>query len=1013
MPLPPMMRISRKLDVQLKPWMSDYRFEMVTQKTLARVIDECIAAGIYGLDLETTSLDTRIFPREVEGKIIEEVVTDIVGVCLSPGGKVGYYIPLRHQSPNDSHNVPFTDFDREFRRLMASKARPVVANCKFEGEILSFPGGEPYGDWDDPQWWEDVQILGYLENSVRKQIGLKALSKEILGKEMIELEELFPPKTVRMNFGTLDPSDPAVLAYACGDAVCTIELHGELYPKAIELPSTDASGSHHSQGFVHLFEKLCVPSIRWMERARLYIDLELVATFIHKARKELLESLEELYRGASELLGRDITPLSFYLVQRELKTNPDWETLEIAEDPNAPTLRGLLDSCKEEAAVIRKRFLRGDFAILKECEENPRLRELLEREAPPPRAFGQGQVELQAEYDVMSSQQMGVLLFDLGIKGLQKTATGQIKTSKDVLDTVIDNNADDMPFMKKVKVFRGNDQALKNLVSIWRDTDRRDNSLKISFRAYAAGTGRFSSRGDKNPEATGGTKFNLQSMPAGKDPRSPEALLRIRECIAARPGKVMVVIDFSGVELRIVANVAREKKWIDQFFKCSSCELEFDRGDGKSTPPAPPKFCPNCGSDKIGDIHTLTAIQIYGEDAPSKPEWSVYRARGKNTNFALNYGGGPQAVQRQTGCTKPEAHRIVKKFKSSFTFLEKWQKGRERFAKKYGYVMTAFYRRFPLPDIDHPEKWVRAKALRNAINSPIQGASADITKMAMGMIYQLCKKRGWLDKVHMVLTMHDELVFEIDTDILEEAINIIVDNMVANRAVLGKKWPVPLTVDVELGTTWKAKYNLYEIQYSVALRRKLQQPGQTDEEIKRHLLCISGFYGGPGGVKKKLKSFEDIQWPELLRPHFEDGRKEKPFTREEKEALAYAWALYFGEDAPKPVVVEETETKSILEEAPQLVAPTEDASKMTETPKQEASPETKANGNGSPLTYRVDRLSVQSALKLAEVVHQCRGKGTRVLKIQDPQGNPLEGWCDEEVLVDTEEFTKLVRGKDV
>jgi DNA polymerase I-like protein with 3'-5' exonuclease and polymerase domains len=994
--LPSEFRHTRKIDVQMKPWMDDYHFELVTPDNIDRVVDECIEAGVYGFDLETTSLDTRIFPRQTESGEIREVVTDIVGICLSPGKKRSYYLPILHR-PNGKpspHNLPFSVWDGPIRRMLRSASKPVVHNCKFEGEILSFPGGESYGDWDSLKWWEDTQILGYLDDPNRKAIGLKALSKEILDKEQIELNELFPPKTKRLDYSLLDPADPAVLAYGASDAVCTLELYHALRKRATALKSKDGNGKPHNQSFILGVEKMCVPAVRWMERARLPIDLDLAGEFIKKARIELIESLKELYAGASEILGRDITPLAFYLVCQELENNEDWKNLDVSEDPNAPTLRALFDACKKEAGRVQRAFDKGDLRILKDCDDDPALEALLNREAPPPRTFGKDTIKLKVEYDVMSAAQLGVLLFDLGVKGLQKTDTGQIKTSKDVLDEVIEANQDTLPFMKQVKVFRGNDQALKNLVNIWRDTDRRDNSLRISFRAYAAGTGRFSSKGDRDPEATGGTKFNLQSMPNGKDPRSPEALLRIRECIRARDGKVMVVIDFSGVELRIVANVAREKKWIDQFFKCSDCNLTFPRDS------IPPKFCPRCGSDKIGDIHTLTAIQVYGADAPSKPEWKVYRGRGKNTNFALNYGGGPKAIQRQTGCTRNEAHRIYKMFKSSYDYLTRWQKRTQAFARKYGYVLTAFNRKYTCPDITHDVQWIRGKAERNAINSPIQGTSADITKMAMGLVYHECKKRGWLDKVHMILTMHDELVFEVDEDILEEATDMFVEVMTNNSAIRARKWPVPLTVDVELGMTWKAKYNLDAIKYEIRLRRLLQRPGLKDDEIRGLLRCVDGFYGGRKKVKARFNSFEDIQWPEMLRPHFAMGREEKPFTAEEKAALARAWAMYFDGEVPEKVA-----------------APAEtpvEGSQQQQASATEHEPEP-VNGKPQPFGYKLQTLSVGTAIALSELLVECNGSGDHQLILLGPDGTRLRqwNWTDSEVMVDPDVFTRKAQERNV
>ena len=146
--------------------------------------------------------------------------------------------------------------------------------------------------------------------------------------------------------------------------------------------------------------------------------------------------------------------------------------------------------------------------------------------------------------------------------------------------------------------------------------------------------------------------------------------------------------------------------------------------------------------------------------------------------------------------------------------------------------MTAFGRRYPLPDIDHELGGFRSKAERNAINGPVQGTSADITKISMGLVYKECKARGWLDKVHLLITMHDELDFEIDDDILAEAIDTFVGIMNRNAALLRLKWPVPLTSDVELGPNWTVPWGLNKIRKTGKWPTELQGlfPGSLPKE---------------------------------------------------------------------------------------------------------------------------------------------------------------------------------------
>ena len=163
------------------------------------------------------------------------------------------------------------------------------------------------------------------------------------------------------------------------------------------------------------------------------------------------------------------------------------------------------------------------------------------------------------------------------------------------------------------------------------------------------------------------------------------------------------------------------------------------------------------------------------------------------------------------GCDKAEGWRIKEQFDKTYKVLSAWWREQHKFAKQHKFVVTAFGRRYPVPDIDSELGGFRAKAERNAVNGPVQATSADITKLAMGLIYKECKKRGWLDKAHMLITMHDELVFEIDKDILEEAIEIFMGLMCRNPALMRLKWAVPLTSDVEMGYSWMVPWDLKKI----------------------------------------------------------------------------------------------------------------------------------------------------------------------------------------------------------
>lgn len=785
------------LKVALHPWMEDgsHHFVLGTTENLPTIIDECIASGLYSLDLETTGLDNRVFDGET--------VSKIVGCCLSADGVTGYYIPLRHKVGME-HNVPWSLFKRELLRLINSAARAIFHLGKFDQEFLQFCGGEPLGEWDDPKKWEDTLICAYLEDTRQKRLGLKFLSESRLGMKMIELPELFPEEARKrglLDFSELDPSWEPVRIYGASDAICTWKLFPLLSQKILQ--PDDGNGN---QKVIYTIEKLCVAATRWMERARILTDQVKAKELIRLGQREWITSIEEVYKSASEIVGRDVRPGYYRLMAGMIAGHAPFDPEEVS-----PSYMDRVDALRRESDKLKLDPMEIDG-------KKVNIKTITKR-FPSLTAKGETEdVDFPVVYDLLSPQQLGSLLRECKVPGLTVTEkSGQVSTAKDELDRVLEEQGNKYPFAGKIKRFREVGKALSTYLLPIIEDCAPDFTLRADFNAHKIDTGRFNAQGSKNPKLDGGTRFPFHGTPATYDPKRPECLARIRECIISRPGKKFVSIDFSGVELRIVTNISKEPKWLREFFHCTGCDHMFPGGDGESTPEPPPPFCPVCGSDKIGDLHTLTALSIYGEDAIKRPDWKVLRGNGKITNFALLYGGGGNAVDAGTGCGKQEGWRIKDKFDKSYRGLTAWWKHQHAYGRKWGYVITAFGRRYPVPDIneeDPKKSGFRSKAERNATNGPIQGTSADITKLAMGLVYKECKERGWLDKVHLLITMHDELDFEIDDDILAVAIDSFVQIMNRNKALLRLGWPVPLTSDVEIGLSWMVPHGLNKIRKS-------------------------------------------------------------------------------------------------------------------------------------------------------------------------------------------------------
>lgn len=939
--------------VKKRDWMADKHMELVTQETLDRVIDECITAGLYALDLETTGLDNRIYQGETVAKI--------VGACLSPAPfDVGYYVPMRHKR-GTQHNIPPRLAEAALRRLEESASVAVFHHGKFDHEFLQFPGSEPIGWWDDADKWEDTFIEAYVLNTRERNKGLKFLSRRDLGMEMIELKELFPPKTQEFDFSDLDPSDESTLLYACSDAICTGLLHLKYHPEVINptgklSPMMDyqiGAGHGKGQATIYKVEKLCLPATRWMERCRILIDKDKLVELIRLGQQEFFDSLKEVYDGADALLAR--------------KVSPNWFTLlseTFTSDPDSP----IMAQIKEAEALAKARNPDPMGKIVKDV---PNLKDKKLMEA----------VEFLPVYDILSAQQLGLMMRELGVEGLKVTEkSGQIKTSQDVLDEVIENAGKKFPFMAKVKRFREVQKALSsNLLPIYDaliEGRSWDDTIRCQFNGHKVDTGRFSTPTPRKGLWTGSVNWNIHSIPSTYDPNRPECMRRIREIIVARPGKTLFAIDYAGVELRVVTNLSGEPKWLEEFFHCADCDHKFPKRDEEGQPKRPPPFCPKCGGDHIGDLHTLTGINLYGADALSSADWKQRRQNAKGSNFALSYGGGGNAVCRSTGVPKQEGWRIKNQFDKTYTGLRAWWGRQHDFARKHGYVVTAFGRRYPQPDIHHENGFFRSKAERNSVNGPVQGGSADVMKFAMALIYRACKQRGWLDKVLMTVTIHDELVFEIDDDIAEEAIDVIVDILV-NKAVKNLRWAVPLAVDIEMGNDWTVPYDLTKLMWNKA------KPGKSwDAHWCRLFPKRYAHYLSIGG-----KPVDGVETPPGIPPAPTTPESDPAPSTPSSEPAASA------SSTPKP-------------------EPSVSASSTSSPPVSLGSPSPQPSAaltNGEVFVHQISRrqMKLGTIEKLATVIHKSRNRGTHPLRIQLVETGEVV-W-DEGIMVDPTAFTVMAR----
>ncbi len=294
------------------------------------------------------------------------------------------------------------------------------------------------------------------------------------------------------------------------------------------------------------------------------------------------------------------------------------------------------------------------------------------------------------------------------------------------------------------------------------------NRIHPDLMPLATETGRFASR-----------KANLQNMP-----RKDNDPIGIRKFIAAPKGKVLVSLDFSQIELRVGAFYCRDEKMLDTY-------------------------------RNNGDIHAQTTSVIFNipfSEAVDKGD-SHYKERrtiAKNCNFGVFYGLFPKGLQKtlkfKAGLNKSidECCEIISNLKAGYKGLEKWQRKVKRQAADDGYTETYLGRRRYLPDITSANWKKRSFAQRCALNTPIQGTAADILKLAMSRIVKGLKDKIWL---RPILQIHDELVFEVPKDKVNEAVNFVKECMEQQPF---EALDVPIIAEAEVGKTFGTLHEIQE-----------------------------------------------------------------------------------------------------------------------------------------------------------------------------------------------------------
>lgn len=346
-------------------------------------------------------------------------------------------------------------------------------------------------------------------------------------------------------------------------------------------------------------------------------------------------------------------------------------------------------------------------------------------------------------FNVGSPRQLSQVLFEklmLSPKGMHKTPGGIVSTASSELEKIQSLH----PIIQEVLHFRELSKLLDTYVTPLPLLADKESRVHTHFEQFGAETGRLSS-----------LRPNLQNIPL-----QGEWGRKVRAGFIAAPGYQLLSFDYSQMELRLAAHIAKEEK-MQKIFKANE------------------------------DIHRMTAAEVFG--IPAKDVSDEMRYRAKALNFGVLYGMGARGFAESAKISFEEAQQFIDDYFMRFPKIAHYIEQTKEFVKEKGYTETLFGRKRYLPDIHSLTPQIRAAAERAAVNFPIQGGAADMMKMAMVKVFRECESA----ECRMLLQIHDELLFEVADGIVRESA-VSIRRVMEGVAQLA----VPLVVQVKTGLNW-------------------------------------------------------------------------------------------------------------------------------------------------------------------------------------------------------------------
>jgi len=352
-------------------------------------------------------------------------------------------------------------------------------------------------------------------------------------------------------------------------------------------------------------------------------------------------------------------------------------------------------------------------------------------------------VHAGGEFNINSPKQLGEILFEkLGLKAMKKTKTGY-STNAEVLEKLKNEH----PIVEEILEYR----SLAKLKSTYCDglmtvINPETGRIHSVFNQTVTVTGRISS-----------TEPNMQNIPTRTELGS-----QIRKMFVAKQGCVLIDADYSQIELRVLAHIAKDDTMIKAF-------------------------------KNNEDIHSVTASQVLG--IPQEQVTKEQRSNAKAVNFGIVYGIGEYSLSQDLKISVKQAKAYIESYLEKYSGVREYMENIKNFARENGYVTTLMNRIRYIPEITSSNFVTRSFGERVALNTPVQGSAADIIKLAMVRIYDRLSSGGY--KAKLILQVHDELIIEAPIDEAEAVSQILAEEM-ENAVQLS----VPLVVDMSRGDSW-------------------------------------------------------------------------------------------------------------------------------------------------------------------------------------------------------------------